>query len=128
MLTTYTATTESITVQARPVYLDGQSDMMARKFVFAYFIRIENNSREFVQLLRRHWHISHGNGRKEEVEGEGVVGKQPTLEPGGVHEYNSFCILETFEGSMEGTYLMRRANGELFEIVIPRFSMRAAAN
>ena len=124
----YTATTEAIRVSVRPVYLDGQSDALQRKFVFAYFIRIENLSSEKVQLLRRHWHIQHSNGKLEEVEGEGVIGKQPVIKPCEQHEYNSFCILETMEGSMEGTYLMVRPNGSTFSIVIPRFVLRAAAN
>jgi ApaG protein len=124
----FVATTEDITVSVRPVYLDGQSDMIMKRFVFAYFIRIENHGKDKIQLLRRHWYINHSSGRVEEVEGEGVVGKQPYLVPGGVHEYNSFCVLETFEGSMEGTYLMRHSNGEQFRVIIPRFILRAAAN
>jgi ApaG protein len=125
---TFAATTEDITVSVRPVYLDSQSDVIQKKFVFAYFIRIENNSKEEVQLLRRHWIISHSTGKVEEVDGEGVIGKQPVLAPGQVHEYNSYCVLESFEGSMEGTYLMRRSNGDTFRVVIPRFVLRAAAN
>ena len=125
---TYTATTEAITVTVRPIYLDGQSDPMARKFVFAYFVRIENEGREAVQLLRRHWFIRESRGEEKEVEGDGVVGKQPMIEPGEAHEYSSFCVLETFEGFMEGTYLMVRPNGDRFQVAIPRFNLRASAN
>jgi ApaG protein len=64
----------------------------------------------------------------EEVEGEGVVGKQPLIKPGASHEYNSYCILETMEGSMEGTYLMERNSGELFRVTIPKFTLRALGN
>ncbi|MCI0707250.1 MAG: Co2+/Mg2+ efflux protein ApaG [Ignavibacteriae bacterium] len=124
----YVATTEGITIAVRPVYLDGQSDALSHKFVFAYFITITNDRDEAVQLLRRHWHIVHSTGRKEEVEGEGVVGQQPVIEPGKSHDYNSFCILETMEGYMEGTYQMKRPGGELFQVTIPRFTLRAAAN
>ena len=124
----YTATTEHITITARPVYLDGQSDFIEHKFVFAYFIRIQNHSAEPVQLLRRHWFITDANGNVKEVEGEGVIGKQPLIAPNGFHEYNSFCVLETFEGHMEGTYLMRRENGEMFRVKIPRFNLHAASN
>ncbi len=127
-MTTYTATTEGITIMVRPVYLDGQSDAIAKKFVFTYFIRIENHRQESVQLLRRHWFITDAAGDVKEVEGEGVVGKQPEIAPGGVHEYNSFCILETFEGAMEGTYLMAHESGEQFHAAIPRFTLRAASN
>ena len=127
-MTAYTATTEGIRIIVQPVYIDGQSDVLQRKFVFAYFIRIENNSSQTVQLMRRHWYISHSSGRVEEVEGEGVVGKQPTIRPGSHTEYNSYCILETLEGTMEGTYLMQRENGELFRVTIPKFTLRAMAN
>ncbi len=125
---TYVATTYDITVSVRPVYLDGQSNHIERKFVFAYFIRIENNSGEEVQLLRRHWFITNSNGDVQEVEGEGVIGQQPVIPAGGAHEYSSFSVLETFEGSMAGTYLMERPGGEQFSVTIPRFALRAAAN
>ena len=125
---TYTATTQDITVTVQPVFLDGQSNPLARRFVFAYFVRIENRGEHEVQLLHRHWVIMDGNGETKEIRGEGVVGQQPRIQPGAFHEYNSFSILETFEGSMEGTYLMRRPNGEVFEVLIPRFALRAAAN
>ncbi|MBI2618781.1 MAG: Co2+/Mg2+ efflux protein ApaG [Ignavibacteriales bacterium] len=124
----YTAITEEIKVTVRPLYLDAQSNALEHKFVFAYFITIENMSREPVQLLRRHWLIKHSNGKLEEVEGEGVIGKRPVIQPGGSHDYNSYCILETLEGTMEGTYLMKRSGGEQFRIVIPRFTLRAMSN
>ena len=127
-MTTYTATTEGIRITVQPVYLDGQSDVLQRKFVFAYFIRIENGSSQMVQLMRRQWFIRHSSGRIEEVEGEGVVGKQPTIRPGSFHEYNSYCVLETMEGTMEGTYLMKRENGENFRVAIPAFTLRAMGN
>jgi ApaG protein len=124
----YVEITDEILIRVSPMYLDGQSDPMVRKFVFAYFVRIENHGTQEVQLLRRHWFIHDGNGETKEVEGEGVVGKQPVIPPGGSHEYNSFSVLETFEGSMQGSYLMQRENGERFQAVIPRFHLRAAAN
>ena len=124
----FTAITTDIAVAVRPAYLDGQSDALAHKFVFAYFITIENGSNETVQLLRRHWTIVHSSGKTEEVDGEGVIGKQPVIGPGQSHEYNSFCIIESMEGTMEGTYLMRRKNGVTFEVRIPRFPLRALSN
>ena len=127
-MTGYTATTEKITITVRQVFLDGESDPLDRKFTFAYYITIENHGTENVQLLRRHWFINHGGGRVEEVEGEGVVGQQPVIPAGKSHEYNSYCILETFEGTMEGTYLFQREGGEYFRAVIPRFTLRAYAN
>ncbi|GJQ19956.1 MAG: Co2+/Mg2+ efflux protein ApaG [Bacteroidia bacterium] len=124
----YTAITEGVQVTVRPVYLDGQSNVLERKFVFAYFITIANKGSVSIQLLRRHWVIRHGSGKIEEVEGEGVVGKQPVIQPGGDHDYNSYCVLDTPEGSMEGTYLMRREDGSEFQAVIPKFNLRAMAN
>jgi ApaG protein len=120
--------TENIKVSVRPLYLEAESNVLSRKFVFAYFITIENLSSDAVQLLRRHWIITHDTGKVEEVEGEGVIGKQPVILPGRKHEYNSFCILESLEGFMEGTYLMKRSNEETFSIVIPRFILRAMDN
>lgn len=125
---TYTETTDDVTITALPLYLDGQSDPLTHKYVFAYFIRIQNNRSEAVRLLRRHWIITDGDGDVKHVEGEGVVGKQPLIQPGKAHEYNSYCILENLEGHMEGSYLMQRPNGDLFSVVIPRFTLRAAAN
>ncbi len=127
-MVTYDATTQSIAVSVRPVYLDGQSDLLARRFVFAYFITIGNHGAGDVQLLRRHWIIKDDTGGLQDVEGEGVIGEQPTIAPGGVHEYNSYCVLPTFTGTMEGTYLMQRENGEQFRVEIPRFDLRAQAN
>jgi ApaG protein len=124
----YAATTDDITITVRPIYLDGQSDLIAKKFVFGYFVRIENHRNEPVQLLRRHWFIRDSKGDMKEVEGEGVVGRQPVIKPGEAHEYSSYCVLETFEGSMEGSYQMQRPDGELFSVVIPKFILRAAAN
>ena len=124
----YVAVTDDIAVTVRPVYLDGQSDVLAHRFVFGYFVRIENRGLEEVQLLRRHWQIRDAKGHVQEIEGEGVVGQTPVIGPGAIHEYNSFCIIETFEGSMEGTYLMERGQGSRFRVVIPRFDLRAAAN
>lgn len=127
-MTSYAAVTHDIKVTVRPVYLDRQSEPISHKFVFAYFINIENLGGGAVQLLRRHWIIRHSDGKTEEVKGDGVIGKQPLIDPGNSHDYNSFCILETMEGSMEGSYVMQRANGEEFSVVIPLFSLRAMAN
>ncbi|MEM8559156.1 MAG: Co2+/Mg2+ efflux protein ApaG [Bacteroidota bacterium] len=127
-MVSYAATTEGITIAVRPVYLDGESDAMVVRFVFAYFVRIENDGLGEVQLLRRHWIITDETGKRTEVEGEGVVGQQPVLQPGDVHEYQSFCVLETFTGTMEGTYLMQRESGERFRAQIPRFHLAARVN
>lgn len=124
----YIATTEDITVTVRPVYLDSQSDFFEKRFVFGYFIRIENHSLVEIQLLRRYWRIEEYGGRVQEVDGEGVIGKQPLIAPGGEHTYSSYSVLKTFEGTMEGYYTMERPDGERFRVLIPRFNLRAMAN
>lgn len=125
----YVATTEEIQVTVRPVYLDHQSDFFDSRFVFGYFIQIANRGSETVQLLRRHWEIRDETGGVQEVEGEGVVGKRPVIQPGEDYEYNSFCVLQTLEGVMEGTYLVQRLDdGREFQVAIPRFHLRALAN
>ncbi len=124
----FIATTHNITVTATPVYLALQSDFFAHRFAFAYFIEILNDGDESVQLVRRRWRIVDGNGKTNIVEGEGVIGKQPHIKPGENYEYNSFCILETFTGYMKGKYVMRKENGEEFEIIIPKFILSANSN
>lgn len=124
----YVATTEDLRVVVRPAYLDAQSVPLERRFVFSYLIRIENHSAHAVQLLRRAWYIVDRSGFIQEVQGEGVVGQQPILRPGGAHEYSSFVVIRSFTGYMEGTYLMEREDGTRFTIQIPRFYLQAAAN
>jgi ApaG protein len=127
-MASYAATTEAVTVTVRPVYLDDKSDPVARRLVFAYFVRIENHGDGEVQLLRRRWSITDADGHVQEVEGAGVVGRQPVLGPGDTHTYHSYCVLRTFEGTMEGTYLMEREDGGRFRAQIPRFYLAALAN
>ena len=120
----YTATTEGIRITVHPVYLDGQSDVQQRKFIFAYFIRIENHSTQTVQLTRRHWFIKHSTGRIEEVEGEGVVGMQPVIEPGNRHQYVSGCNIKSDLGKMYGYYIMEQLiDGKEIKVTIPSFNL-----
>lgn len=124
----YAATTQDIKITVRPIYLDGSSDFMEMQFAFGYSVHIENTGGEEVQLLRRHWVIQEGNGRLQDVEGEGVVGQQPVICPGHTHQYTSSCVINSFDGQMEGTYLMQREDGERFRAIIPQFPLHAAAN
>ena len=119
----YEKTTRSIKVSVNPIYLDDQSDPEDFHFVWAYHVRIENQGKETVQLLRRHWHITDSKGRIQEVRGEGVVGEQPRLGPGEVYEYTSGAPLSTPSGFMVGTYGMETSQGEPFDIEIPAFSL-----
>jgi ApaG protein len=79
------------------------------------------------RLLRRHWKIHDSIGEDSEVEGEGVVGQQPLIPPGGVHEYQSFCVLKSSSGHMEGEYQFIRDVGTSFDAMIPRFILDATA-
>jgi len=119
----YTETTRQIAVTVEPIYLEDQSNPEENHFVWAYRVRIENLGKDTVQLLRRHWRITDAKGRLQEVEGPGVVGEQPVLEPGQAFEYTSGTPLPTPSGIMVGTYLMESAQGERFEIGIPAFSL-----
>lgn len=117
-----TTTTQGVKVTVTTNYLPDYSSPAQQHFVFAYKINIENNSEFTVKLLRRHWFIHDSNGIVREVEGEGVVGQQPVLEPGESHEYVSGCNLKTGIGKMRGTYLMERlVDGRQFQVVIPEF-------
>lgn len=110
-------------MEVTPEYLPTHSEPDEQRFVFAYTVVIENQGAATVQLLRRHWIVTDGRGRVEEVEGEGVVGEQPRLDPGQSFQYTSGCILETPLGTMHGTYLMVREDGTTFEAEISPFAL-----
>jgi len=119
----YTATTRAICVTVKPQYLPDQSDPNKSQYVWAYQVRIENKGDTPVQLRSRHWKITDGLGRLQEVKGPGVVGKTPRLRPGEVFEYTSGTPLSTSSGIMGGTYQMVSESGENFDIEIPTFSL-----
>jgi ApaG protein len=119
--------TEGIRITVHPLFLGDQSDPEGGRFVFAYFVRIENVGDQAAHLLSRRWLIHDSIGEDSEVAGDGVIGQQPVLEPGGVHEYQSFCILKSPSGHMEGEYRFVRADGSPFEATIPRFILDAGA-
>ena len=119
-----TETTEGIKVSVETEYQPEYSSPKQRHFVFTYRITIENLSEYTTHLLRRYWLIHDSNGDVMEVEGEGVVGQQPVLEPGEKHQYVSGCHLKTSMGKMEGFYLMERVvDGRQFQAKIPVFNM-----
>ena len=119
----YTHTTRNITVTVIPSYLPNQSDNNENIHAWAYFIRLDNGGSETVQLINRYWHITDGRGFVQEVRGAGVVGKQPTLEPGESFDYTSGVSLSTQSGIMKGHYEMQTRFGERFDITIPAFSL-----
>ena len=119
-----TTTTQGVTVSVTTNYLPDYSSPGQEHYVFAYKIDIRNNSEYTVKLLRRHWYIYDANGVVREVEGEGVVGQQPVLEPGESHQYVSGCNLKSGMGKMRGTYEMERiVDGTIFAVEIPEFTL-----
>ncbi len=119
----YERTTRDITVSVNPTYLEDQSSPGDNHYVWAYRVRIENHGDHTVQLLRRHWRITDAMGRVQEVQGSGVVGEQPVLQPGDSYEYTSGTPLPTPSGIMVGHYQMETENGERFEVDVPAFSL-----
>jgi len=119
----YRATTRAIQVTVEPNFVDEESSPSESRYFWAYKIEIANLGQEVVRLRSRHWHITDGNGRVEEVRGAGVVGKQPVLKPGETFAYTSGCPLTTPSGIMVGTYQMQNERGETFSIDIPAFSL-----
>lgn len=115
--------TYAIEVDTRPAFLDEHSDPELGRYVFAYHITIRNSGTTTAQLTHRHWFITDGNGKTDEVHGEGVIGEQPVIAPGESFTYSSFAILETPVGCMEGRYDMRAEDGTIFTAHIPLFSL-----
>lgn len=121
-----TIITKGIKVSVETNYQPEHSQPVHEHFVFTYRITIENNSSNTVQLKARHWDILDATYPKHEVDGEGVVGKQPILEPGEIHQYVSGCNLRSGVGKMKGYYIMERVmDGRLFNVEIPEFTMIA---
>ena len=119
-----TVLTEGIRVSVESMYLPDRSAPDEDRYAFAYVVTIANEGGIRVQLRRRHWIITDGNGKVEEVEGPGVVGEQPILEPGTSHRYTSGAVLVTPVGTMEGTYEMHEPSGRVFKANIPRFPLQ----
>ncbi|WP_332640646.1 Co2+/Mg2+ efflux protein ApaG [Brevundimonas sp.] len=119
----YEAETDGIVVRVRPSYLAGQSDPEGGRWVWAYQVEIVNLSGVPVQLVARRWVITDALGHVEEVRGAGVVGEQPTIQPGDSYSYASGCPLGTASGSMVGGYSMTDDAGRMFEVAIPAFSL-----
>lgn len=119
-----TATTHGIKVCVETQYQPEYSSPSQNHFVFTYRIIIENHSESTIKLLRRHWYIHDAVSEMREIEGDGVVGQQPVIEPGDKHEYVSGCNLSSGYGKMYGSYLMEKVtDGKEFMVAIPEFNM-----
>ncbi|MFN4313017.1 MAG: Co2+/Mg2+ efflux protein ApaG [Chitinophagaceae bacterium] len=116
--------TEGIQVSVETFYQPDYSNPIQSEYMFAYRITLENHNPFPVKLLRRHWEIFDSNGSHREVEGEGVVGVQPVIEPGESYQYVSGCNLRTEMGKMKGSYQMENShNLRTFDVSIPSFEM-----
>jgi ApaG protein len=114
---------ENIEVTVRCEYRPESSDPAASRYAFAYHITISNHGREHAQLISRHWIITDGNQKRQEVRGLGVVGAQPRIPPGESFAYTSGAMLETAVGTMQGSYRMVRDDGREFSVPIPAFRL-----
>lgn len=112
-----------ISVSVDSFYLGAQSDPAQHRYVFAYCVNITNNSHQQVQLLKRYWQITDGNGKQTEVQGDGVIGVQPQLMPGETYSYTSGAVLETPLGTMQGYYEMIDQSQQPFNAAIPLFRL-----
>ncbi|MFY3758180.1 Co2+/Mg2+ efflux protein ApaG, partial [Escherichia coli] len=112
-----------VCIQVQSLYVESQSLPEEERYVFAYTITIRNLGRFNVKLLGRYWLITNANGRQTEVQGEGVVGEQPLILPGGEFQYTSGAVLETPLGTMEGHYEMVDHLGQPFRTAIPVFRL-----
>ncbi|HEY2747755.1 MAG TPA: Co2+/Mg2+ efflux protein ApaG [Polyangia bacterium] len=117
------AVTRGIRVTVRSQYLPERSSPKGGQYAFAYTVRIANEGGEIAQLRTRHWVITDGDGKIQEVRGDGVVGEKPILKPGQAFEYTSWCMLATPHGSMHGTYQMFTEDGAQFDAQIAPFSL-----
>lgn len=116
-------TTDGIRVQVRSFYVPERSSPQTQQYFFAYAVRISNEGEQTAQLVSRKWIITDGEGHVETVDGPGVVGEQPVLNPGQAFEYTSFCPLGTPVGSMHGIYRMVRPDGATFDARIAPFTL-----
>ena|SRR5579863_10224901 len=119
----YSTITQNIQITVETEFVPERSDADEATFFWAYTIEIANQGAHTVQLTARHWKITDAKGRLEEVKGPGVVGEQPVLKPGESFRYTSGCPLSTSSGIMTGTYRMVTDAGEVFDAMIPVFSL-----
>lgn len=112
-----------IEVSVATLFVDSESDLVNRRFFFAYTITIANRGVRAAQLLNRHWIITNGEGEVREVKGPGVVGEQPRITPTREYSYSSACVLETPVGRMQGAYEFQTDEGQRFSVAIPMFTL-----
>ena len=119
----YEQTTNGVYISVRPEYLLDQSEPSDSQFTWAYHVHVENVGTQNVQILTRHWKITNIKGQSHEVIGDGLVGQQPILKPGGIFEYTSGTPLTTPSGFMSGSFQVAAEDGEIFRAIVPAFSL-----
>lgn len=120
----YSETTHDVRITVTPRYVSDQSAPHLHHYFFSYHIEIENLSLIPIQLISRHWTITDGLQKSQEVIGEGVIGLQPVISPQEKFEYSSFCPLPTPTGNMRGWFYFEQLNGDPFKVRIPLFFLR----
>ncbi|PTQ90136.1 ApaG protein [Agitococcus lubricus] len=113
----------NIHIDVKSEYLAEQSSPQDNRYVFAYHIHIKNEGEQDARLLTRHWIITDGEARTEEVRGDGVIGEQPLIAAGKSYKYTSGAVLKTPVGSMQGFYGMVDQHGLHFNARIPVFRL-----
>lgn len=121
----YSESTDGVTIRVSVNFLPEQSDVDGQRWFWAYHIRIENDRDSAVQLLTRHWRITDARGGLHVVDGEGVMGEQPIIQPGKAHDYVSGCPLNTPSGSMTGHFIFIGETAAPFQVDIPEFILAA---
>jgi len=124
LVTTSTAITDGVRVDVAARYSAEHSDPRNSEWFFLYTITVTNEGDQTVRLVSRHWTIVDATGDAREVQGPGVVGQTPELEPGEAFEYTSGCPLNTPFGSMTGSYEMLRSDGTRFQAEVALFELR----
>ena len=112
-----------VKIKVKSTYIASRSNPIKSYYLFSYEIKIINNNSFPIKLLSRHWNIKDALGRNRVVDGEGVVGEKPFINPGSNFEYQSYCPLETSFGSMKGFYMMKDECGNCFKIPIPNLGL-----
>lgn len=119
----YSKTTKEVEVIVEPQFIDHGQREFNNMYFWAYHVTIINNNKEKIKLTHRHWYIIDGNGNSQEIDGQGVIGKKPTISPNALFSYSSGVHLFTNSGIMYGSYLFEKAGGGIFEVAIPHFSL-----
>ena len=113
----------NVIVNAVSEYVPELSKQNDSNYYYLYEVTIQNKSRKKIKLLSRHWDISDGAGKKKRIDGDGVVGKNPIINPGEMFKYKSYCPLKTEFGFMSGFYTMKNEDGDVFKVAIPEFPL-----